>query len=78
MLKEILGKLLKPEHSAIGLTLEEDEDFVYLIKNGHTLAIFSSKNVTIQSIIQEADQHLEWSRSGITFEKEVDNDNNKS
>lgn len=69
MLNKILTKLLRQEHRDIGLTLEEDEDFVYLVRAGHTVATFSATGATIESIIREADQHLEWSRSGITFEK---------
>lgn len=71
MLKEILSKILKLEHRNIGLTLEENEDFVYLVKNGHTIAVFSSRGATIEEVLHEADQQLEWNRSGITFEKEA-------
>jgi hypothetical protein len=65
----ILPSILKPEHKAVGLYLEEDDHLVYLKdKDGKVLAYWSASGVTIAEIQHEADQQLEWSKAGIAFE----------
>ncbi len=53
-----LTKILKPQHRQTGLYLEEDEDFLYLkcIGVSKTLATFSTRGATIESIWEEADK----------------------
>ena len=71
MLREVLDNILKPEHKAIGLYLDEDADMVFLCRKGEPLpvAVFT-QHVLLGEILYEADQELEWQKSGITFEKE--------
>ena len=54
----ILDKLLTLEHRQRGLTLAEDDHLVYLIMNGHTVAVWSAQGATLESIRQEADKIL--------------------
>ena len=67
----MLANLLTAEHESIGFYLVEDEDFLYLMKQGDPLPqkIFSSKAVTLHEIRYEADQLLNWTKSGIIFER---------
>ena len=68
----LLSAVLSEEHKHIGkLYLVEDEDFVYLMKSGENIskAIFNSKTVTFADIRYEADQVMNWAKSGIIFEK---------
>ena len=65
-----LNRYLRTEHLAIGLTLTDDEHFVYLKQNGYFKAIWGSFAPTlIAEVIHEADQILEWKTSGIIFTK---------
>lgn len=72
----MLENVLTKEQREAGLYLGEDEDIVYLLKKGKVapLATFSAAGATIEAILHEADQQLEWHRSGITFEKVEGND----
>ena len=54
----ILDRVLSIEHRKHGLSLCEDEDFVYMIKNGVQVARWSSRGATIKSIYDEADRWL--------------------
>jgi hypothetical protein len=45
------------EQRQTGLYLEEDEDFLYLKREGETRAVFSSKGATVASIREEAEKH---------------------
>ena len=67
----VLVNLLTAEHKNAGLYLVEDEDFLYLMKQGDPLPqrIFSSKGATFAEIRYEADQVMNWSKSGIEFAK---------
>ena len=65
----LLDRVLRQEHKDAGLYLIETEDFLFLKKKGKVLATFSAVGATIESIQHEADQILNWDRSGITFEK---------
>ena len=65
-----LNKYLSKEHLAIGLTLTDDEHFVYLKQNGSFKAVWSGlAEIPITDVIHEADQILNWSVSGISFQK---------
>lgn len=59
----ILTHILSIEHRQRGLTLGEDEDCVYLMKNGNLVATFpiSKENPTVTAIYQEADK---WCSGG--------------
>ena len=61
MLKEVLRGVLRPVHRAYGLYLEEDEDFLYLKKEGEEkpLAIWVTSVVTVATIQNGADSILE-------------------
>lgn len=61
MLKEVLTGVLKPTHKAAGLYLEEEEDFLYLKKEGREkpLATWVSTTVTVEKIQDAADAILE-------------------
>jgi hypothetical protein len=70
----LLKSVLSDKHKAEKLYLTEDEDFLYLMKQGDPLPqrIFSSKGATFAEIRKEADQILEWDsarRAGIVFER---------
>ena len=66
-----LNKYLSKEHLAIGLTLTDDEHFIYLKQNGAIKAVWSSLSgvLALTDIIHEADQILNWSLSGISVGK---------
>ena len=68
----LLSAALSEEHKHIGkLYLVEDEDFVYIMRTGENIskAIFNSKTVTFAEIRYEADQVMNWDKSGISFER---------
>ncbi len=69
--QDLLDKVLTPEHRAEGLYLIETRDYLFLKRGGKVQAVFSVKVATFESIQHEADQQLEWLRSGITFEREA-------
>lgn len=54
----ITKHILKPEHEAQGLSLEDDEDFAYLRHGKQTLAVFNATTVTVKTILDEADKHI--------------------
>ncbi len=57
MLKEILDSALTKEQRKAGLSLEEDEDFLYLFdREGKQRAVFSSKGATVKAIRDKADE----------------------
>ncbi len=58
---EILTRILKEEHRRAGLYLEEDRDFVLLMRGQTVLARFSALGATPKSILKEADKHMEVS-----------------
>ncbi len=58
-----LDDLLKPEHRAHGLHLEDDEDFVYLSIGNEGIGIFRSK-VTRDEILDTADRYISASTVG--------------
>ena len=57
MLKEVLTQTLRPAHRAAGLFLQEDEDFLYLKREGQDkpLAIWIACTVTVAMIQDAAD-----------------------
>lgn len=58
-----LTDILKPEHKAMGLCLEEDDHLVYLKdKDGEMLAYWPTSRVTETEILIEADNHLWWEK----------------
>ena len=67
----MLANLLTEQHKNMGLYLVEDEDFVYIMRTGDNIskAIFNSTTVTFAEIRYEADQIMNWAKSGICFEK---------
>ena len=66
-----LNKYLSKEHLAAGITLTDDEHFVYLRQNGSFKTTWSAlADIPIAVVIHEADQILNWSMSGVSFEKE--------
>ena len=69
--QNLLTGALGVEHRAAGIYLTDDEDFVYLMKSGDNLpkAIFNAVSVTVSEIRYEADQVINWAKSGITFER---------
>ncbi len=54
----VLDKILTDEHRKRGLVLFEDDHLLYLIKNGHTVAVWSAQGATLEGIRQEADKIL--------------------
>ena len=54
----VLDKILTDEHRKRGLVLFEDDHLVYLIKYGHTVAVWSSQGATLEGIRREADRVL--------------------
>ncbi len=64
---KLLDAILTLEHRNFGLSLEENEDFVELKHEGKTIARFSTQGATVISIRHEADQQVQWMKSGIVF-----------
>jgi hypothetical protein len=60
--------ILLQQHRDAGMTLEEDDHIVYLKLKDAVLARFSI-HASIEEIRHEADQQLEWLRSGIEFKE---------
>jgi hypothetical protein len=54
----ILDRILSVEHRKRGLSLAEDDHTLYLIKNGHTIALWSAQGATWEEIHREADKQL--------------------
>ncbi len=69
MEKRIVKGILTKEQMAAGTYLVQDDHAVYLMKQEKCLAVFSATGATVLDIRKEADQILEWTRSGITFER---------
>ena len=67
MLSTIITKILKDYQRQAGLSLDEDEDRLYLKHGDTVVACFSAYGATIDSVQREADQWLEQSKSGIEF-----------
>jgi len=61
MLREVLTQTLRPAHRAFGLYLDEDEDFLYLKREGQDkpLAVWLAYTVTVAMIHDAADSILE-------------------
>ncbi len=59
--------ILLQQHKDAGMTLSEEEDFVYLRRGQEVLAVFSTKGATVASIRHKADQYLERLWSGVEF-----------
>jgi hypothetical protein len=62
----ILNNILSKAHVDAGLSLEDDEDFIYLKKDGKEVACFNIL-ATVVDILHEADQQVCWKKSGIEF-----------
>lgn len=58
MRPEELQAALTAEQRSAGLYLEEDEDFLYLKREGESLAVFSAKGATVRSIREEAEKNI--------------------
>ena len=56
-----LEGILSEEERASGFTLEEEEDFVFLLRYGWTLAVFSSHGVTREKLSEFVDREKGWS-----------------
>ena len=55
--ESIITRILTVEHRQRGLTLGQDEDFIYLFKDGHTVGVFfNTCALTIEAIHKEADR----------------------
>ncbi len=65
MLREVLIGTLRQAHRALGLYLEEEEDFLYLRMEGQEkpLAIWISSVVTVAMIQDAADKIIEKEES---------------
>ena len=61
MLKEVLNATLTTRHKGIGLYLEEDEDFLYLKREGQVkpIATWLTSTVTVAMIRDVADAIVE-------------------
>jgi hypothetical protein len=53
-----LNAILPYNHRQAGMSLDEDEDFLYLYHEGKRVAIWNSRAVTIIEILKEADRYL--------------------
>ena len=67
--QRMIDHVLTEVHRNAGLRLEESEDFVELWEHeaGKPIAVWHSKSATFASILHEADQYMEWMKSGISF-----------
>lgn len=61
MLKEVLTAALRPVHRAYGLFLDEDEDWLYLMREGQAqpLGVWPAFSVTVAMVQDAADSILE-------------------
>jgi len=61
MLKEVLTATLRPVHRAFGLYLDEDEDFLYLKREGvaKPLGVWPAFSATVAMVQDAADTILE-------------------
>ena len=68
-----LDVLLTDEQKEAGLYLTEDDHNLYLMKRGEPapLAVFSATTVLISEIVDQAEQHLQWLKSGVSFGRVV-------
>ena len=55
---EILSQILRKEHRQADLTLDEDEDFVYMRHRGKLIATFIAFTVPIKMLWNTADEYL--------------------
>ena len=53
-----LYPVLTEEHHRAGLSLEEEEDFLFLYSRDEMKAVFSTSGATVQAIREEADRIL--------------------
>ena len=56
---KVLSQVLRPEHRAAGLYLEEDDHTLYLKRGVETLARWSVTGVSRDSILNEADRYMQ-------------------
>jgi hypothetical protein len=63
-----MNGILSKKHIEAGISLEEDDHTIMLKQRGEIKAVFSI-HATLESIIHEADQMVEWSKSGISFDR---------
>lgn len=62
----ILANVLTREQRESGIYLEADDHTFILKRNGKVLAVFTHA-ATIKEVRKEADQVLNWLRSGVEF-----------
>jgi hypothetical protein len=55
----ILTALLKPEYIKLGWALSEDEDFLYVHKDGKIVATFSAYRATIEKVVEFINKYTE-------------------
>lgn len=69
MILGILPQILSKEHRDAGLFLEQDDHLLFLNQINKLLpvAVFSATGATIEEILYEADQALNWIKSKIEF-----------
>lgn len=67
-MNEILSQVLTKDHRDAGLSIDEDDHLLYLRdKTGKILRVFWAASATPTAVLHEANQALEWQRSGVTF-----------
>ena len=71
----VLDDILTEEHRRHGLCLAEDDHIIYLIRNGHNVALWSAQGATLEEIHRIADKEANGDvvadlvgRGAITFE----------
>jgi hypothetical protein len=66
---EILDVILRKQHREVGLYLDEDEHNLFLKLKGQVcpLCVWSATGATVSDILEQADQHYNWIKSGIEF-----------
>lgn len=63
-----VDNILSKAHHEAGIYIEEDDHTIVLKQHGREIVPFSI-HATLENILHEADQLLEQSKSGISFEK---------
>ena len=60
MNRKRLTAQLKPEHRQAGFYLEEDEDCLYLMREGEIVArwLSTNPNTTIEAVLEETDRQM--------------------
>ncbi len=67
----ILDSILTKRQKEAGYYVTEWVDHLELRRGGNKLVSYPCQSVTIDQIRHDADQEIEWGKSGVVFERKV-------